>query len=118
MTSELEEGEFVTEFCSTGAKSYSYVTSNGHSVCKVKGFTLSRSAGKVINFGSMRDLLTRPGPQVLPVQYPFNIRSRKRDLEIDAVPMVKKFQPTYTGKRVVDTDTWTTTPYGFNLNLL
>lgn len=118
LTSELEEGEHIIEFCSTGAKSYSYMTNKGHCVCKVKGFTLNRQASKVINFRSMLNLLTVPGPQVLPVQYPFNIRRRKRELEIDAVPLVKRFCPTYNGKRVVDTETWITTPYGYDLALL
>ncbi|GAV09635.1 hypothetical protein RvY_19139 [Ramazzottius varieornatus] len=118
LTSELEEGEHIVEFCATGAKSYSYITNKGHAVCKVKGFTLTRCAGRVINFHTMRDLLTVPGPQVLPVHYPFNIRRRKRELEIDAVPVVKKFQPTYTDKRVVDTATWASTPYGYDMALL
>ena len=118
LSSELEEGEFIVEFCSTGAKSYSFVTNRGRTVCKVKGFTLNRSASKVINFKSMLDLLTIPGPQVLPVHYPFNIRRCKRQLEIDCVSLVKRFQPTYTGKRVVDTSTWKTTPYGYDLSLL
>ncbi|GAV09995.1 hypothetical protein RvY_19480 [Ramazzottius varieornatus] len=118
LTSELEEGEHIVEFCATGTKSYSYITNKEHAVCKVKGFTLTRSAEQVINFHTMRDLLTVPGPQVLPVRYPFNIRRLKRALEIDAVPMVKKFKPTYTGKQVADTATWVSTPYGYDMALL
>ena len=105
LSSELEEGEYIVEFFSTGAKSYSFRTNKGRPVCKVKGFTPNRNTSKTINFQSMVNLLTVPGPQVLPVHYPFNIRRRKRELEIDAVGMVKRSRPTYTGKRVVDTDT-------------
>jgi hypothetical protein len=39
-TDELR-GDYITEFLSTGPKSYAYGTSKGKNVCKIKGFTLN-----------------------------------------------------------------------------
>ena len=41
MTNELEEGDYIVEFISAGAKNYGYVTAKGKSCVKVKGFPLN-----------------------------------------------------------------------------
>ena len=110
LTSELDDGEHITEFCSTGPKSYSYVTTSGKAVCKVKGFTLSRHAAKVINFKSMLDMVYEPESS-LNIHYPFNIRRDKRKMELQVVSLEKRFRLTYD-KRIVLHD-YTTVPYGY-----
>ena len=40
MTSELEEGEWIVNYVSTGPKSYAFETNLGNTVCKVKGFSM------------------------------------------------------------------------------
>ena len=116
LTSELAPGDYIKEFCSTGPKSYSYVTANGKAVCKVKGFTLSRQASRTINLRSMIDLVNQPEPgKFLSVHYPFNIRREKRSLELKVVEMRKRLRVTYD-KRVVLLD-FTTIPYGFTENI-
>ena len=111
LTSELDEGDHITEFCSTGPKSYSYVTASGKAVCKVKGFTLSRHAAKVINFKSMLDMVYEPESSLL-VHYPFNIRRNKRKMELQVISMEKRFRLTYD-KRIVLPD-YSTVPYGYS----
>ena len=56
LTDELD-GNFITAWCGTGPKSYSYSTSNGKNVCKVKGFTLNYKNSKHINQESLKELI-------------------------------------------------------------
>ena len=37
MTNELKKGKYITEFASTGPKSYAYVQNDGKQCCKIKG---------------------------------------------------------------------------------
>ena len=67
LTSEIPEGARIQTFLATGPKSYAYCLSNGDSVLKMKGFTLSISASQHMNLESMRDLI-----------YDFAIRLRKQ----------------------------------------
>lgn len=57
LTNELDDGDYITDFCSTGPKSYAYKTKDGKSCCKVKGFTLDIAGSAVINFDVLRDLV-------------------------------------------------------------
>ena len=57
LTSELPQGERITNFLATGPKSYGYILSNGESVIKYKGFTLNLAASRVMNIEAMRNLL-------------------------------------------------------------
>ena len=56
LTDELD-GNHITDWCGTGPKSYSYTTSNGKNVCKVKGFTLNYENSQYINQESMKQLI-------------------------------------------------------------
>ena len=56
LTDELD-GNFITAWCGTGPKSYSYSTSNGKNVCKVKGFTLNYENSKHINQEILKELI-------------------------------------------------------------
>ncbi|CAM9812336.1 unnamed protein product, partial [Heterosigma akashiwo] len=53
---ELKEGDWITEFVSSGPKSYAYKTKSGKDdCCKVKGFQLNYSNQLKINFESMKE---------------------------------------------------------------
>jgi len=54
LTHELNPGTWITEFVSGGPKSYAYRTSDGLTVCKVKGFRLDFKTSSVINFEAMK----------------------------------------------------------------
>jgi len=55
-TDELN-GHYITEFISTGPKSYAYKTSNGDVKCKVKGFSLNFENSKHLNFEQMKGVV-------------------------------------------------------------
>ncbi|CAM9673030.1 unnamed protein product, partial [Heterosigma akashiwo] len=53
---ELKEGDWITEFVSSGPKSYAYKTKSGKDeCCKVKGFQLNYANQLKINFDSMKE---------------------------------------------------------------
>lgn len=54
LKSELKNGDYITEFVSTGPKSYAYKTKNGKTECKIKGFTLSVANSKNLNLESLK----------------------------------------------------------------
>ena len=56
LTSEIPPGSCITSFVATGPKSYAYLLSNGDSVLKYKGFTLSVEAGECMNMEAMKRL--------------------------------------------------------------
>ncbi len=56
LTSEIPPGTCITSFVATGPKSYAYLLSNGDSVLKYKGFTLSVEAGQSMNIEAMKRL--------------------------------------------------------------
>jgi len=57
LTSELQPGEFIVEFVSSGPKSYSFLTNRGRQVCHLRGFTLNYKNSRLINFEVMRDMV-------------------------------------------------------------
>jgi hypothetical protein len=56
-TNELAAGEWITEYVSTGPKSYGYVTNTGKVYLKVKGFTLSSGTKQLINMDVMKTMV-------------------------------------------------------------
>ena len=56
LTDELD-GDHIVDWVGTGPKSYSYVTSKGVSVCKVKGFTLNYENSKHLNMDGMKAII-------------------------------------------------------------
>lgn len=84
LTNEIDSGDFITTFVSTGPKSYGYRTAGGKTCVKVKGFTLNVANSRIIHFDSMRDLLfNKSSLKVKTLQ--FNIgedhRIKSHDLE-------------------------------------
>lgn len=71
LTNELEDGEWIIEFVSTGPKSYAYRTNTGNTYCKVKGFTLNHSTSKLLNFESLREMVFDTSKEVMtkPLQF-------------------------------------------------
>ncbi|CAH3114804.1 unnamed protein product, partial [Pocillopora meandrina] len=54
MTNELDEGDYIMEFVSGGAKNYGYATKHGKIECKVRGFSLNVRGAKQLNYQVMR----------------------------------------------------------------
>ena len=66
-----------------GAKSYSYKTNKGRIVVKQKGITLDMANDEVVNFDTMRDMVSNGG----------SIKSKER-FNSNGVPTQKTFLPT------------------------
>lgn len=111
MTSELAPGDYIEEFVSLGAKTYSYRTSKGAYVIKVKGFTLTGKAEKQISLKSMLELLHQEKDRIV-VEYPASLKRNKCFFTITQVDLEKKLSVTYDKRRIVDNE-WNTVPFGF-----
>ena len=64
MTSELDNGDLITEFASSGLKNFGYKTSQGKICYKVKEYTLNVRASRQLSYDVMKqnllDELTQP----------------------------------------------------------
>ena len=58
LTNEIDAGDYITKFVSTGPKSYAYHTEKGKEVCKVKGFTLNYRNGQILNLAVIEEIIT------------------------------------------------------------
>ena len=52
------DGDTIKTFVSAGPKNYAYQTAQGETVCKIRGFTLNTRNGKLLNFDTMKRLVT------------------------------------------------------------
>jgi hypothetical protein len=57
MTSELDEGDYIKEFVSGGPKNYGYVTKNGKTEVKIKGFTLNSTNAVAFSFEKIKEVI-------------------------------------------------------------
>ena len=117
MTDELD-GDVITEFVSGGAKNYGYTTRQGKVVCKVRGFTLNVRGAAVLNFQTMKDNILAELENPLDHRRTTNVVTPyyfQRDLEqkrIKVVPRIKQYGLVFD-KRVINTDTKSSYPYGY-----
>lgn len=117
MKDELD-GDVIREFVCAGPKNYGYITQQGKSECKIRGFTLNARGANVLNFHSMKanilaelnnPLDDRRTTSVLTPYYFQRDSERKR---IKVVPRVKKYGLVFD-KRVVDVNSKSSFPYGY-----
>ena len=124
-TNELKGDDFIVEFASAGPKNYGYLTAEGKTECKVKGFSLNTEGSKYINYELLRDNVKKEiqNPlyhprknEMLTRQYPvkrsYRIVRNPNTYELETKEEIKNYQLVYD-KRVVDPDTFKTYPYGY-----
>lgn len=122
MTDELREygdGAYISEFVSSGPKSYAFkVMINGQNepkyVVKIRGFTLSKTAGKKLNFRSLRRIVhgyVKCGLKEEIKIISWHIDRQKEGRKVVSKPTCKKFRLVYD-KRVVRKN-FSTFPYGY-----
>ena len=125
-TNELNRGDSIISFVSSGPKSYSFLTKLGEKCLKIKGFTLNHSTCKTLHYENMKALVlnfVHPEIHKLPpefencnflvAQYPHKIGRDRLNFKLYAKTLVKKFRVTY-GKRLVLTDhSYDTIPFGY-----
>ena len=116
---ELSEGDTVIEFASGGPKNYGYKTKKGKEECKVRGISLNSEGSKQLNFSVLRqnvlDDIREPletGVRHTDVLKHYHIVRNTKDYTIETVPQTKKYQLVFS-KRVVDSETFMTYPYGY-----
>lgn len=110
LKNELDEDDYITYFVSTGPKSYAYITKNGKSCCKIKGFSLNFQNSLKLNMDSLTEIVHGTTKEVSLV----NDKKIVRDSiakEIKTVREEKKFRLVYN-KRVL-IDKVHTLPFGY-----
>ena len=118
MTNELDEGDYIVEFVSGGAKNYGYATKHGKIVCKVRGFSLNVRGAKQLNYQVMRqnilDEILDPQDERRDTDI-VNPRHFQRDpiaKKIKTETQVKKYGLVFD-KRVLHVGTFKSYPYGY-----
>ena len=110
LTDELPSGEHITEFVSGGPKNYAYKTSTGSECCKVRGFTLNFKNSSIVNFSSVKEIVTNMQDATLSVENNKIMRDKTK-LVLYNKAGKKKYRMVYT-KRVIQPN-FDTLPYGY-----
>ena len=110
LTDELNVGEWITHFCSTGPKSYSYITNLDNEIVHIMGFSLNnKDVKEKLNFISLQSCLENKN-QKIEIVYKDKI-SRDKLNHVFKQDENKLFSFTFN-KRVVKPDFYSI-PYGF-----
>ena len=56
LTDEVNRS-YIMDWCGSGPKSYSYITSDGKMECKIKGFTLNHENSQYINYTTLKQII-------------------------------------------------------------
>ena len=117
LTDELgDENDYITEFVSTGPKSYAYKTLKGKACVKIKGITLTGVTGELFNVDTLTTLvdeyLEKGGKDCGVINTECeSIKRNKKTLTLQSVTLKRRFRVLYE-KRLLHSD-GTTSPYGF-----
>ena len=121
LTDELDPGQTIVDFTSGGPKNYGYRTTANKTECKVRGFSLQNLRGSAqLNYDILRtnvlDELTDPLPddarRDVMVTNPHFFTRDANTKQLRVIPRDKQYGLVFD-KRVVDTTTFKSYPYGF-----
>ena len=115
LTDELN-GDYITTFLSGGPKNYGYITNTGEAVLKIRGISLTYDATKILNIGTMRDLVDSyvtdgDRHEKVTITIPYKITRDKKEKNIVTKRTKKDYRVVYN-KRVVK-ENYETVPYGY-----
>ena len=115
LTDELNGG-YITTFLSGGPKNYGYVTNTGEAILKIRGISLTYDATKILNIGTMRDLVDSyvidgDRHEKVTITIPYKITRDKKERNIVTKRTKKDYRVVYN-KRVVK-ENYETVPYGY-----
>ena len=115
LTDEIGGGDYITEICSGGPKTYGYRTASGKTCMKAKGITLNAKNSKLIKLDTLIDLVDHHLADRDNTRYILactdNIVRDKKRMTLKNTSVVKRFKVMYN-KRVLRSD-FTTLPYGY-----
>ena len=114
LTNELEADDYIVEGVFPGPKNYGFKTKKGNIVCKVKGFSLNYTAGKNVNFESMKKMIVSELNQNTRINVEQSVINRNRKNWNIFSGIVSKVYSHVYDKRIVQDDL-TTLPYGYVL---
>ena len=110
LTNELKTGEHIVEFVSGGPQNYAY--KNGKETCKVRGFSLHFTDSNLINFGSVKEIVTNTADcKTIEVTNPNKICRDQRKRKLFNREESKSYRMVYTKCRRLDD--FDTVPYGY-----
>lgn len=100
----------ITHFVSTGPKCYSYITQSGDAVTKVKGFSLNSKNAALINYQTMKKLVTGEidGVTAETLQFAYDLANGSLTVN----KMEKFYKNTYE-KGFIDKNSWKVYPFGW-----
>ncbi|KAL1252652.1 hypothetical protein QQF64_017345 [Cirrhinus molitorella] len=115
LTDEIGDDSYITEFCSSGPKSYAYRTSKGKVCVKAKGIILNAKNSQAIRLDSMIGLvtdytLTRDDTQYI-LTHSENIVRNKKTLTLHNKSVDKRYKVVYNKRRLLPD--FNTLPYGY-----
>ncbi|XP_053383484.1 uncharacterized protein LOC123561229 [Mercenaria mercenaria] len=112
LTNELNPGEHIVEFVTTGPKSYAYLTNKGTQECKVRGFSLkSYTNSKLIDFDLLKQIIIKDQSRYVDVCNDRKICRDKKSSILYNRKEVKRYKMVFT-KRVIG-NYYNTFPYGY-----
>ncbi|XP_067226351.1 uncharacterized protein [Chanodichthys erythropterus] len=115
LTNEIDDGDYITEFCSSGPKSYGYRTAKGKVCMKAKGITLNAKNSQAICLDSLIGLVdgyvTLSDDTQYILAHTENIVKNKKMLTLHNKSVVKRFKVVYNKRRLLSD--FTTLPYGY-----
>jgi sporulation protein YlmC with PRC-barrel domain len=114
LTDELD-GAHITTFASGGPKNYSYETSKGKTVCKVRGITLNYRTRQFINHKVVCDMVFLNAfsneNDTITIDIPHKIVRDTKEKDIITKSEKKDYRIVYNKRRIVNS--FDTLPYGF-----
>ena len=114
LTDELD-GAHITTFASGGSKNYSYETSKGKTVCKVRGITLNYRTRQFINHKVVCDMVFLNAfsneNDTINIDIPHKIVKDTKEKDIITKSEKKDYRIVYNKRRIVNS--FDTLPYGF-----
>lgn len=111
------ENDIITEFVSGGAKNYAYITREGKTECKVRGFTLNVRGSNILNFQSMKQNILeelhipQDSRRNLNIITPYHFQRNVEKKQIRVVQRVKQYGLVFD-KHVINTNA-VSYPYGY-----
>ncbi len=115
LTDEIGGDDYITEFCSSGPKSYGYRTVKGKACMKVKGITLNAKNAQAIRLDSLIGLVNSYVRSNDDTQYILahaeNIVRDKKHLTLHNKSVDKRFKVVYNKRRLLPD--FNTLPYGY-----